>query len=122
MEVKSPIQFDSLLETSNALLAASDELVSTLDVPHDSQAIHDAYVAVMKNVSDMRAFLAAHGLSSTPGRENSDDLLIDKTASLSLDVSPVRNHPLEETSLPLDSYFTDVSRRGNSLAIDGRSL
>ncbi len=73
VEVKPPTQLDSLLVTSNALLAASDELVSALDVPHDSQAIHEAYVAVAKNVSDLRAFLAAHGVASASAREKSDD-------------------------------------------------
>ncbi len=118
VEVKPPTQLDSLLVTSNALLAASDELVSALDVPHDSQAIHEAYVAVAKNVSDLRAFLAAHGVASAPAREKSDDdILTNKITSLSLDGSPVRDHPLDEANLPFDAYFVDVLRWGDALTI-----
>ncbi|KLO18842.1 hypothetical protein SCHPADRAFT_935888 [Schizopora paradoxa] len=122
VEVKSPTQLDSLLVSSGALVVASDELVSTLDVPHDIQAVSDACVIVMKHVSDLQTFLATHGVATTPTikKPKADDLA-NRTASLTMDNSPGSDHSSEVAKLPLDEYFADISRWAEVLQVSDGS-
>ena len=120
--MKSPTQLDSLLVSSGALVVASDELVSTLDVPHDNQAVSEACVIVLKHVSDLQTFLATHDVATTPmiKKPEAGDLA-SRTASLTLDNSLGSGHSLEEAKLPLDVYFTDISRWAEALQVSDGS-